>query len=155
MSQAKALQQEVDLLQGSPYLHGLRRIAELKSLSLAILKSLQSQLRSDLEEIEKVRRLFYIKRNCSQSKVLASLSSNATVLRDPHSDILFKSTERSHTRAPQPQGLVETFLQRNHRSCTAGRSISLQYLWKKPAMLFLLVLCHKASTMYLSHIQIN
>lgn len=55
MSQAKALQQEVDLLQGSPYLHGLRRIAELKSLSLAILKSLQSQLRSDLEEIEKVR----------------------------------------------------------------------------------------------------
>lgn len=69
MSQAKALQQEVDLLQGSPYLHGLRRIAELKSLSLAILKSLQSQLRSDLEEIEKVRRLFYIKRNCSQNKV--------------------------------------------------------------------------------------
>jgi len=54
ISQAKALQQEVDLLQGSPYLHGLRRISELRNLSLATLKSLQSQLRGDLEEIEKV-----------------------------------------------------------------------------------------------------
>lgn len=55
VNQAKALQQEVDLLQGSPYLHGLRRISELRNLSLATLKSLQSQLRSDLEEIDKVR----------------------------------------------------------------------------------------------------
>ncbi|XP_046991614.1 putative E3 ubiquitin-protein ligase UNKL [Schistocerca americana] len=54
LSQAKALQKEVDLLQGSPYLHGLRRVSELKSLSLATLKSLEGQLRSDLEEIEKV-----------------------------------------------------------------------------------------------------
>ncbi|XP_075231656.1 RING finger protein unk isoform X1 [Lycorma delicatula] len=54
VSQAKALQQEVDLLQGSPYLHGLRRISELRNLSLATLKSLQAQLRSDLEEIDKV-----------------------------------------------------------------------------------------------------
>lgn len=153
MSQAKALQQEVDLLQGSPYLHGLRRIAELKSLSLAILKSLQSQLRSDLEEIEKVRRLFYIKRNCSQSKVFASLSSNYCWL--PcycaekstfrysiliHGTVTYVST--SAARA------CSTFLQSNHRSCTAARSISLQYLWKKPAMFFWLVLCRKASTMY-------
>ncbi|KAG8312229.1 hypothetical protein J6590_026675 [Homalodisca vitripennis] len=57
ISQAKALQQEVDLLQGSPYLHGLRRISELRNLSLATLKSLQSQLRSDLEEIDKVNLL--------------------------------------------------------------------------------------------------
>ncbi|XP_067015033.1 RING finger protein unkempt isoform X2 [Anabrus simplex] len=54
LSQAKALQKEVDLLQGSPYLHGLRRVSELKTLSLSTLKSLQAQLRSDLEEIEKV-----------------------------------------------------------------------------------------------------
>jgi hypothetical protein len=52
--QAKALQKEVDLLQGSPYLHGLRRVSELKTLSLATLKSLQAQLRSDLEAVEKV-----------------------------------------------------------------------------------------------------
>jgi hypothetical protein len=54
LSQAKALQKEVDLLQGSPYLHGLRRVSELKTLSLPTLKSLQAQLRSDLEENEKV-----------------------------------------------------------------------------------------------------
>ena len=54
LSQAKALQKEVDLLQGSPYLHGLRRVSELKTLSLPTLKSLQAQLRSDLEAVEKV-----------------------------------------------------------------------------------------------------
>ncbi|XP_063235365.1 putative E3 ubiquitin-protein ligase UNKL [Bacillus rossius redtenbacheri] len=53
LSQAKALQKEVDLLQGSPYLHGLRRRSELKTLSLPTLKSLQSQLQNDLEEIDK------------------------------------------------------------------------------------------------------
>lgn len=54
ISQAKALQKEVDLLQGSPYLHGLRRVSELKTLSLPTLKSLESQLKNDLEEIQKV-----------------------------------------------------------------------------------------------------
>ncbi|XKL60734.1 hypothetical protein PGB90_007791 [Kerria lacca] len=54
VAQAKDLKKEVDLLQGSPYLHGLRRISELKNLSLSALKSLQSQLKNDLEEIEKV-----------------------------------------------------------------------------------------------------
>ncbi|XP_073996998.1 RING finger protein unk isoform X2 [Rhodnius prolixus] len=53
MSQAKALQKEVDLLQGSPYLHGLRRVSELKSLPLTTLKSIQAQLRSDLEQVDK------------------------------------------------------------------------------------------------------
>ncbi|XP_039289799.1 putative E3 ubiquitin-protein ligase UNKL [Nilaparvata lugens] len=54
MSQAKALQQEVDLLQGSPYLHGVRRISELRTLSLSTLKSIKEQLKSDLDEVEKV-----------------------------------------------------------------------------------------------------
>lgn len=54
MAQATDLKKEVDLLQGSPYLHGLRRISELKNLSISALKSLQSQLKTDLEEIEKV-----------------------------------------------------------------------------------------------------
>ncbi|XP_025420348.1 RING finger protein unkempt isoform X3 [Sipha flava] len=54
INQAKSLQQEVDLLQGSPYLHGLRRVSEIRNLSLSVLKSLQSQMRNDLEEIEKV-----------------------------------------------------------------------------------------------------
>lgn len=54
VAQAKDLKKEVDLLQGSPYLHGIRRISELKNLSMSALKSLQSQLKNDLEEIEKV-----------------------------------------------------------------------------------------------------
>ncbi|KAL4119630.1 hypothetical protein QTP88_012426 [Uroleucon formosanum] len=54
INQAKSLQKEVDLLQGSPYLHGLRRVSEIRNLSLSVLKSLQSQMRNDLEEIEKV-----------------------------------------------------------------------------------------------------
>lgn len=54
VAQAKDLKKEVDLLQGSPYLHGLRRISELKNLSISALKSLQAQLKTDLEEIEEV-----------------------------------------------------------------------------------------------------
>ncbi|KAF6198806.1 hypothetical protein GE061_006829 [Apolygus lucorum] len=57
MSQAKALQKEVDLLQGSPYLHGLRRVAELKSLPLTTLKAIQAQLQNDLEQVDKVLRI--------------------------------------------------------------------------------------------------
>ena len=54
VAQAKDLKKEVDLLQGSPYLHGLRRISELRNLSISALKSLQTQLKNDLEEVEKV-----------------------------------------------------------------------------------------------------
>ncbi|BET01838.1 Zinc finger C-x8-C-x5-C-x3-H type (and similar) [Nesidiocoris tenuis] len=56
-AQAQALKKEVDLLQGSPYLHGLRRVSELKTLSLPTLKSIQAQLRNDLEQVDKEVRL--------------------------------------------------------------------------------------------------
>jgi len=51
----KALRVENKASNGSPYLHTLRKISELRSLSIATLKSIQSQLRSDLEEVEKVK----------------------------------------------------------------------------------------------------
>ena len=51
----KALRVENEASSGGPYLHTLRRISELRSLSIAALKSIQSQLRSDLEEVEKVK----------------------------------------------------------------------------------------------------
>ncbi|KAL0279512.1 UNVERIFIED_CONTAM: hypothetical protein PYX00_001052 [Menopon gallinae] len=54
LNQAKNLQKEVESLQKSPFLHGLRRVSELRTLSMATLKQLQAQLRADLEEIEKV-----------------------------------------------------------------------------------------------------
>ncbi|XP_033178736.1 RING finger protein unkempt isoform X5 [Bombus impatiens] len=52
--QVKALRVENEASGGGPYLHTLRRTSELRSLSIAALKSIQSQLRSDLEEVEKV-----------------------------------------------------------------------------------------------------
>ncbi|XP_017884833.1 RING finger protein unkempt isoform X8 [Ceratina calcarata] len=53
--QVKAMRAETEASTGSsPYLHTLRRTSELRSLSIAALKSIQSQLRSDLEEVEKV-----------------------------------------------------------------------------------------------------
>ncbi|XP_046394378.1 RING finger protein unkempt [Ischnura elegans] len=54
LSQVKSLQKEVDQLQGGPHLHCLQRTTDLSKLSLATLKSLQEQLRSDLDDIEKV-----------------------------------------------------------------------------------------------------
>lgn len=55
LMQIKALRVENETSNGGPYLHSVRRISELRSLSIATLKSIQSQLRSDLEEVEKVR----------------------------------------------------------------------------------------------------
>ncbi|XP_029175023.1 RING finger protein unkempt homolog isoform X7 [Nylanderia fulva] len=54
LMQMKALRVENETSNGGPYLHSVRRISELRSLSIATLKSIQSQLRSDLEEVEKV-----------------------------------------------------------------------------------------------------
>ncbi|XP_014470157.1 PREDICTED: RING finger protein unkempt isoform X7 [Dinoponera quadriceps] len=54
LMQVKALRVENEASSGGPYLHTVRRISELRSLSIATLKSIQSQLRSDLEEVEKV-----------------------------------------------------------------------------------------------------
>ncbi|XP_067208205.1 RING finger protein unkempt isoform X8 [Linepithema humile] len=54
LMQVKALRVENEASNGGPYLHSVRRISELRSLSIATLKSIQAQLRSDLEEVEKV-----------------------------------------------------------------------------------------------------
>lgn len=55
LMQVKALRVENEASSGGPYLHTVRRVSELRSLSISTLKSIQSQLRSDLEEVEKVR----------------------------------------------------------------------------------------------------
>lgn len=55
-AQVKQLQMELERerMSGSAYLHGIRRVSELRNLSLSILKSIQAQLRADLEEVDKV-----------------------------------------------------------------------------------------------------
>lgn len=59
----KALRIENKASNGGPYLHTLRKISELRTLSIATLKSIQSQLRSDLEEVEKVKIFVTNRRN--------------------------------------------------------------------------------------------
>ncbi|XP_046622968.1 putative E3 ubiquitin-protein ligase UNKL isoform X4 [Neodiprion virginianus] len=75
--QVKALRVENEATVGGPYLHALRRTSELRSLSIATLKSLQSQLRSDLEEVEKV---LYLE---TATKCMVCEEQNRTVTLSP------------------------------------------------------------------------
>lgn len=49
-----ALELERERMQGSAYVHSIRRKSELRNLSLSVLKNIQAQLRADLEEVDKV-----------------------------------------------------------------------------------------------------
>ena len=48
------LQKEVDHLSGGPYLHAVKRVGDLKGLPAGVLKTIEWQLRQDLQEVEKV-----------------------------------------------------------------------------------------------------
>ena len=48
------MQKEIDTLSGGPYLHAIRRVQDLKSVPMGALKTLDWQLRKDLQEVEKV-----------------------------------------------------------------------------------------------------
>ncbi|XP_050298440.1 putative E3 ubiquitin-protein ligase UNKL [Anthonomus grandis grandis] len=54
LNQYTVLKQECEQLQGGPHIRRITSVSELSKLSLTILKSLHSQIRQDLEEIEKV-----------------------------------------------------------------------------------------------------
>ncbi|XP_034935023.1 RING finger protein unkempt homolog isoform X3 [Chelonus insularis] len=54
LMQVKALRVENEQSNGGPHLHALKRTSELRNLSITALKTIQSQLRQDLEEVEKV-----------------------------------------------------------------------------------------------------
>ena len=55
LAKAAQLAREVEVLNGGPYLHVVKRVADLKGLPLNVLKALEIQLRKDLQEVEKVR----------------------------------------------------------------------------------------------------
>ena len=48
------MQKEIDTLSGGPHLHAIRRVQDLKSAPMGALKTLDWQLRKDLQEVEKV-----------------------------------------------------------------------------------------------------
>lgn len=56
LAQKKQLQMELERerMQGSAFIHSIRRVSELRNLSLSVLKNIQQQLRADLEEVDKV-----------------------------------------------------------------------------------------------------
>lgn len=54
VAQRKAVQLEMERVQGTPYLHSISRVSELRTLSLSVLKSIKAQLRTDLEEVDNV-----------------------------------------------------------------------------------------------------
>lgn len=49
-----SLRQELEKLKGDPHIHALNRLSEVKEMPLHVLQSLQSKLKDDLHEIEKV-----------------------------------------------------------------------------------------------------
>ena len=48
------MQKEVDNLSGGPLLHVIRRVQDLKTAPMGALKTIEWQLRKDLQEVEKV-----------------------------------------------------------------------------------------------------
>ena len=48
------MQKELDGLTGGPFLHAVGRIEDLKTQPMSILKTIEWQLRKDLQEVEKV-----------------------------------------------------------------------------------------------------
>ena len=53
------MQKELDSLSGGPHLHVIRRVQDLKSTPIGVLKTIEWQLRKDLQEVEKVRFFFF------------------------------------------------------------------------------------------------
>ena len=49
------MQKEIDNLSGGPLLHVIRRVQDLKTAPMGVLKTIEWQLRKDLQEVEKVR----------------------------------------------------------------------------------------------------
>lgn len=48
------MQKEIDNLSGGPHLHVIRRVQDLKTAPMGVLKTIEWQLRKDLEEVDKV-----------------------------------------------------------------------------------------------------
>ncbi|KAH1015996.1 hypothetical protein HUJ04_007291 [Dendroctonus ponderosae] len=68
LTQYTSLKQECEQLQDGPHIRRITKVSELSKLSLSVLKSIHSQIRQDLEEIEKVlyretasKCMFYLK----------------------------------------------------------------------------------------------
>ena len=59
-AKANQLQKELDGGSGGQHLHAIARVSELKGQPLALLKTIEWQLRKDLQEVEKVNNNFHL-----------------------------------------------------------------------------------------------
>lgn len=97
LTQLNNVKQELENLQGGPYIRSLHKLSELPKLSLGVLKSLQTQLRQDLEEIDKV---LYRE---TASKCMVCEERNRTVTLNCNHFVLCDSCAATQTECPYCQ----------------------------------------------------
>ncbi|XP_031353673.1 RING finger protein unkempt isoform X1 [Photinus pyralis] len=97
MTQFGSLKQEYEKLQGGPHLHSITQVSELSKLSLSLLKNIHSQLRQDLEEIEKV---LYRE---TASKCMVCEERNRTVTLNCNHFVLCSTCALTQTECPYCQ----------------------------------------------------
>lgn len=54
LEQVSKLKHEIEHLRGGPFIHCLQRVSDLETLPLPLLRQMQTQLRMDLETLDKV-----------------------------------------------------------------------------------------------------
>ncbi|XP_013398420.1 RING finger protein unkempt homolog [Lingula anatina] len=103
LGQVVKLTQEVERLNGGPFLHCLKRINELENLPIAQLKNLQTQLRLDLDRLDKIV-YQYTAMKClvcqDKNRSVAVMPCNHYVLCDSCSSL---TTECPYCHAPITQ----------------------------------------------------
>ena len=68
------MQKELDSLSGGPHLHVIRRVDDLKTAPIGVLKTIEWQLRKDLQEVEKVLESSTSGRKQKQNKISKAFS---------------------------------------------------------------------------------
>lgn len=102
LNQYSNLKQEFDKAQGGPHLHRIMNVSELSKLSIGVLKSIQAQLRLDLEEIDKV---LYRE---TASKCMVCEERNRTITLHCNHFVLCGQCARTQTECPYCQTPVNT-----------------------------------------------
>ncbi|KAL1494205.1 hypothetical protein ABEB36_009837 [Hypothenemus hampei] len=97
LNQYSSLKQECEQLQDGPHIRKLTKVSELSKLSLGVLKSIHSQIRQDLEEVEKV---LYRE---TAAKCMVCEERNRTVTLNCNHFVLCDSCASTQTQCPYCQ----------------------------------------------------
>ncbi|XP_017770912.1 PREDICTED: RING finger protein unkempt [Nicrophorus vespilloides] len=97
VSQYGALKLDYEQAQGGPHLHSIMKVSELSKLSLGALKGIQSKLKQDLEEVDKV---LYRE---TASKCMVCEEKNRTVTLNCNHFVLCSACAATQTECPYCQ----------------------------------------------------